>query len=399
MDFLARTVFYLTLQLYLLIKITRMTRLFFSGKTKRYVQAALGLFFIWVNIHGFYISFVGSIWSTPPEWQVYLFVYPFFGWLTASVILLVLYLVIDCISFIVWSGTKLTALFSARFASGERAEKIDSGRRRFMLLASAGLTVPPIAASTYAVIFSSRDFYINTMELHFPRLPENLRGLKIAQVSDYHCSMYTTTEVIAQTVGIVNDAKPDFIFLTGDFVPREADYIYPCMDAVKNFKARYGTFATLGNHDYWADAPLITREIERHGIPVFVNRGVTLNIRDEKLNILGVDDLWEGTPDINAALKTVEKGPFNILMSHQPPYWDEVTKHGIELTLSGHTHGGQIGVELLGMGYHVGELFNKYNKGLFKSSGCMLYVNQGIGFTGPPIRVNTPPEITLITLT
>ena len=395
-----RFILYPAVQIYLLFKISLLLKALLNGRKKKYAQIILWIFFIWVNVHGVYILFIGSIWRPPPEWMINIFVYPFFGWLIASIILLFLYLSIDIMTIFYLAGKKAFGYVRSRFSAVSVGDtgKFNKDRRRFLKIVTAGLTVTPVLASGYAVIFNSRDFYLTNIELYFPNLPENLRGLKLAQVTDYHCSEFLTKEVIAKSIGVINDSNADIVLMTGDFVSRNHRWIYPCMETIKECRARYGVFAAIGNHDHWAGASIITQEIEKHGIPVLINRGKTLEIRGEKLNILGVDDLWTGNPDVRTALSTVEKGHFNILMTHNPDHWDDINHHSIDLTFAGHTHGGQFGIKLPGISCHLGELFHKYNRGLFKSDGKALYVNQGIGYTGPPIRIHTPPEITFVTL-
>lgn len=401
MGIFLRYLLYPVVQIYLLYKIMHLINVLLNGRKRTYTQIFFCIFFIWVNIHGLYIMFTGSIWRPPPEWSINIFVYPFFGWLIASVLLLFIYLSIDIITIFYLTFKGIFGLIQSHSSdiSGRKKTKFSKDRRKFLQTVTAALTVVPVLTSGYAVIFNSRDFYIKTVELYFPNLPDNLRGLKLAQVSDYHCSEFLTKEIITKSIGIINDADADIVLMTGDFVSRNHRWIYPCMEAIRECRARYGLFAAIGNHDYWAGASVIKKEIEKHAIPVLINSGKTLNIRGEKLNILGIDDLWVGNPDVGAALTAVENEHFNILMTHNPDCWDDIKKQDIDLTLAGHTHGGQVGIEMFGAGYHVGELFHKYNRGLYKSNGKALYVNQGIGYTGPPIRINTPPEITFISLT
>ncbi|MFC1724400.1 metallophosphoesterase [candidate division KSB1 bacterium] len=392
---------YWAFQIYILYKIISLIKGLLDGRKRKYAFIILVVFYAWVHFFGFYLLIVGSFWRPPAEWIVKVFVYPFFGWLIVSVILIFLYLVIDIIRLFLFYGKKLIGYLRSLSSADSVPSKVEfnKDRRKFLQIVTAGLTAAPVLATGCSIIFNSRDFLITNIELNFPDLPENLRGLKLAQVSDFHCNEFSPKEVIAKAVGIINDADIDLVFITGDFVPRQAENIYPCMEAVRECRTRHGIFASIGNHDYWANARLITRVVEENGIPVFINCGKTLNIRGEKLNILGVDDMWVGNPNINAALDTVEKGHFNILMSHNPDYWETVKRYDIGLTFAGHTHGGQVGIDLFGIGFHAGEFFHEYNRGLFRDNGKVLYVNQGIGFTGPPIRLNTPPEITFVTLT
>jgi len=394
-------VIYGSMQFFLFVKAMGFLRNAPAGALRKYARLFVILFFIWVIVPVVYEIFFYAPAEELPPWQLYGFAYPFYTWATASIALFILYGIKDIIAALVraagWCFRTVSKMFPA--AAHRHAAEPDRRRRTFLRYASAGIAVPPIALAAYGVIAGTREFYVNSLELHYAGLPENLRGLKVAQLSDLHCSQYTPKEQIAVAVSIVNDALPDIVLLTGDFVPMDAHYIYPCAEALRGLTSRYGVFASQGNHEIWTDARLIRSVLEKAGIPVLYNGGMTLTIRGEKLNLLGVDDSRWGRADITRALGMTEPGHFQILMSHQPPYWDKARDYAVELTLSGHTHGGQVGIELFHADLNIGELFHKYNKGLFEKNGMRLYVNQGIGFTGPPIRLNTPPEVTLITLT
>lgn len=399
--FLIPILIYSVIQLYLFLKARGFVTKVIPKRFRLPGKIALYLFFGWVNISLLYIMTNGRHYLDQPAWTMYFFGYPFFMWMLASLTLLFLYVVKDWLvllwrlSIKIWKSTRKRI----NNVSDAKPVKVNESRRKFLQYASASIAIPPIASSCYGVIQGMREYYVNEFETHFPNLPENLRGLKIAQLSDIHCSRHTTKEDIDAAVNIVNSKNADIVTLTGDFVPGEESFIYPCTEALKELKAKYGVFASQGNHDIWTNKRLIRKTLEENGIPMLINEGKTLDVNGEKLNLLGVDDSWVGNANLFTALQDVEPGHFQILMSHQPPFWDSAQSQGIDLTLAGHTHGGQIGYELLNFGINFGQFFHKYNKGLFGNNGKKLYVNQGIGFTFLPIRLNTPPEITIITLT
>jgi len=396
--------FFVISQLYLLLKARGFIRDMFPEKWKKPAQIALVVFFIWMATPIVYIGFFGSVWRELTAWELYGFGYPFFIWITASIGLIFLYLAKDLLVFF---GKRAKSLFAwyLRQLPSYNAEKhaakepvINEGRRTFLKIASASIAVPPIGISSYGLIFGSRNYILKEVELSFPQLPENLRGLKIAQLCDIHCSQYVTTDKIDKAVKMINDVNADLVVLPGDFVPRDEDYIHPCVDSIKNIKSRYGVFASLGNHDHWSNPEFITKVLTENGIQVLRNAGMTLDIRDDKLNMLGVDDDWVAEADLNRALSMVPEGNFNLLLSHQPPFWDESSTKGVDLTLSGHTHGGQFALQWIKGKVALGEFFHKYNEGLFEKNNSQLYVSTGFGFTGPPIRFNVPPEVVVFTL-
>ena len=394
-----------SVQIYLLLKSHRFVKELFPIRWKTPGTVLLIVFFLWVNAPALLAVIFGRSIFHLPEWKMYVFLYPFFVWSIASLFMVGIYIVKDLL-ILFGKGFKKVFYWYLRQLPSYNPVKHETtgtvlkpGRRKFLHIASAGLAVPPLVMSTYGILYGSRNYYVNNVELHFPQLPENLRGLKIVQFSDIHCSQYTPQEDIGRAVKIINEANADLVLLTGDFVPMDVRYIYPCVEALKILRGKYGVFASLGNHEEWTDPVLVTKTLEQNGIPVLRNAGTTLAIRDEKLNLLGVDDSRWGRADLPRALSMVPPDNFNLLMSHQPPFWDVANKKRIDLTLAGHTHGGQIALTLLGGKFSFGQLFHKYNEGVFKNGNTQLFVSTGFGFTGPPIRFNVPPEIVVITLT
>ena len=405
MFFLIVPTLIIALQVYFYVKSRRFIKDVIPVRWHKVLQIGLAVFFIWmVSPLLLMMVFDRSFWRIQ-NWELYVFVYPLLTWLTACVMLAVLFITKD-VCILLWKGGKKLVSWYYKVMPSyipekteEKAAIEDPGRRKFLQIASASLAAPPIAIASYGVIFGSRNYHLKEIELNFPQLPENLRGLRIVQFTDIHCSKYVKQDDVAKAVGYINDQNPDLVLLVGDFVPGDARYIHPCAEALAGIRSKHGTFATLGNHEEWTDPILATKVLEKKGIPVFRNKGQTLSINGEKLNLLGVDDSWVGNADIQKAISMVEPGNFNLLMSHQPPFWDIARNHGVDLTLSGHTHGGQVGLNLIGGVFRLGQIFHKYNQGLFTEDNSKLFVSTGFGFTGPPIRINIPPEIIFITLT
>lgn len=400
------TIAYVLLQIYFLVKTWGFTNNVLSERHRKIAKPLILVFFTYINVFPLYISIAGRPDSATPAWFMYLFEYPFFTWNIACIGMAVLFIPKDIVTIFWRIGKKIYK--SVRNAVLKRyppEQPVDFRRRRLISLASASLAIPPVATAAYGTVLGSKEFFINRLEIPYPKLHENLRGFRIAQLSDLHCSQYTSKEDIARAVKVINDENVDLVLLTGDYVPMEPEFIYPCMEALKELNAKHGVYASVGNHEIWTNERLIVNEIQKHGVSVLKNSGVVLPVNDTEINVLGVDDSRWGNADVEAALKYVKPGNFNLLMSHQPRYWDRAKNHGIDLTLAGHTHGGQIGIKFFGNDFNFGDFFgHKYNKGLYTekqndtSPDRHLYVNQGFGYTFLPVRLNTPPEITLITL-
>jgi predicted MPP superfamily phosphohydrolase len=392
-----------SIEIYITLKLLYYIGTLFPTRYKKYLAVLAVVFLLWTNSPLLSMLLFGRTTAPLPHWQLYGFVYPFYIWISSALIIFLLYLVLD-IPLLVFKIIKKVYKVITRIIvnknPGIRKNKsaaVDSDKRKFLKLGAAGLALIPVSAMSYGIVYGSRKIITKNVTIHFNHIPDSLRGLKIAQLSDIHCSDYVPKEKIAQAVSLINAEKPDIVFLTGDYVPMDVDYIYICIDALKALKAPFGIFASLGNHEEWTNARLITRVIERNDIPVLRNGGITITIKGEKINILGVDDSRWGHADLDSALAQVPNGHFTILMSHEPEYWDYAVTKGINLTLAGHTHGGQLALPFTHSEANLGRLFHKYNAGLYEKNELYLYVSTGVGFTGPPIRLNIPPEVVIIT--
>jgi predicted MPP superfamily phosphohydrolase len=165
-----------------------------------------------------------------------------------------------------------------------------------------------------------------------------------------------------------------------------------------SLNAKYGIFAVLGNHDLWTDAVVVRAGLEREGVPVLVNQGVTLSVGRDNIYLAGLDDAWSGQPDLSAALDGSATDIPVILLAHEPDVADISALDGrVSLQLSGHSHGGQ--VRLPGVGAPIlPYLGQKYEQGVYRVNNMWVYTNRGLGVIPPPVRLNCPPEITEITL-
>jgi len=261
----------------------------------------------------------------------------------------------------------------------------------------AGITGGTIALSSFG-------------ERHRPRvvrvtitpagLPPALDGYTICQLSDLHRGLLVSESYLRSSVKLANSLNADLTVATGDFVSDLSRYAQSCADALSGLRARDGVYGVLGNHDYWTDDPdAVIAAIGSGGVQLLTNRSVPLQRGDVTWSLCGVDDWWAGKADMDAALADVPSNAFKIMLCHEPDPADEAAKRGVPLQLSGHSHGGQ--VLLPGRRPLVTpEYGHKYPVGLRRvpNSQTLVYTNTGLGVIFPPIRINCPPEITLITL-
>jgi predicted MPP superfamily phosphohydrolase len=228
------------------------------------------------------------------------------------------------------------------------------------------------------------------------RLPPALDGLRVVQLSDLHHSPFTGREQIEHAVATANNLEPDLIVLTGDYVSHEREYAAPCAEMLGQLRARYGVFAVLGNHDHWTDAPLITDLFRAEGIRLLINEGFRFDARGSSFWLAGVDDTMVGLEDLPLALAGSQPDEMKLLLAHNPIILRRAARAGVDLVLSGHTHGGQ--VNLRSEKSPSGRPRRRILRGLAKRGETQIYVSRGLGTVVLPLRYGAPPEVTLLEL-
>lgn len=273
--------------------------------------------------------------------------------------------------------------------------------RRGLLKTIGGVTLGAGFAGAGTLLYGTRleTEWIELERVAIPidQLSSGLEGFKIVLLSDFHLYPNTRLEYIQEVIPIANRLQPDLVALTGDFVLSTADSIFDLAPALAGLNARHGVFSVLGNHDIWKGPEIIRAELERHGLNVLHNRGVTIPHGKDALYLAGLDDAWSGEPDLAAALENYGRDVPIILLAHEPDFADIYSRDSrISLQLSGHSHGGQVRFPGLGSPF-LPRYGRKYDLGLYKVRKTWLYTNRGVGVTAP-IRINCRPEITEITL-
>lgn len=276
----------------------------------------------------------------------------------------------------------------------------DPGRRRFLKVAGTAAVATPFVVTMSSSAATSRDYQVIRPELFFPDLPSGLDGFQLVQISDIHSGIYMTQRQIEEIFEISNSLNPQLVTLTGDLVDTVPSEIPAIYNTLPMLKSEYGVFSCLGNHDHYASGHRVTDAVRQRDVAMLNNSNQTLDINGEKLEIIGVDDAGSGNRNharIEEALDGTDPDHFKMLLSHRPELFNDKRAANVDLTLAGHTHGGQIGGNFFGVPIYPVQLFHEYSKGLFKRGNQKLYVNVGVGMVGVPIRI-VRPEITLITL-
>lgn len=236
---------------------------------------------------------------------------------------------------------------------------------------------------------------LERVEIELARLPKRLDGFRIIHLSDTHHSPFTGLDHIRRAVRVANRLRPDLFLLTGDYISHEREYIAPVAAELGELKAKCGVYACLGNHDHWTDADLVAHLFRGEGINMLVNEGFRFEARDCSFWLCGVDDYMVGKTDVPAALLGSYPDEMKLLLAHNPIIFREAERLGVDLTLSGHTHGGQIKIRsdekrILPR--------RRLKAGLHKRRKSQIYITRGIGTVVVPMRYQCPPEISLLEL-
>ncbi len=294
-----------------------------------------------------------------------------------------------------------------RWAGFGRATRVDAGkplnegRRKFLM--RGGITTAAALGSfpVIASLATARDYQLNRIELKLPGFPSELNGLTLVQISDIHSGIYMTGQNIKEIIDLTNSLHPTIVMITGDFVDSADSQIEPLSNALKDLKAELAVYGCLGNHDHFATAERVSAAAQNRGVIMLNNSHEKIVLSNRMITIAGVDDAGRGAANfarLEEALTGVDPESFKILLTHRPEMWDESRARGANLTLAGHTHGGQVGFRVGPLNLNPVYLVHKYAMGLYEKEQKYLYVNVGVGMVGVPIRM-VRPEIAAITLT
>lgn len=299
----------------------------------------------------------------------------------------------------------------------KKEQAVNTDRRRFVKTTGLVVAGIPFLGFLNGITFGKYAFQVKNRTLKFPDLPKEFDGFRILQFSDLHSGSFDSYESVKKGFDLMQQQQADMILFTGDLVNDLADEVKPYLSLLKNLSAKYGKFSVLGNHDYSADNDLFpTEEAKRKNsdaikdyhkeshFHLLTNENIKVEKNGEYIRLIGVENwghsfLKEG--DLDKAIIGTEEGEFSILMSHDPSHWEEKVKDHdkhIHLTLSGHTHGTQMGVDIGNFRWSPGQYLYKRWADLYRENNRFLYINRGLGWIGFAGRVGIYPEITVFTL-
>lgn len=278
------------------------------------------------------------------------------------------------------------------------SNRFDASRRNFLRALAAPPLVAVSATAAYASFVEPYNYLISETDILIRDLPQAFEGFRITQVTDVHHSRIVAIEEVQRVVRLAQQTNPDLFALTGDYTSSYRSYIEPCAEALGRLTAPEGVWAVLGNHDHYTDPELTTRALERNHIAVLNNANTRLRRGSDVIQLAGIDDWsWAGT-DWRRAFYKLDKRIPTVLLSHQPVVLNAKEAQNASLILSGHTHGGQIKLPLIGAPARFATKDMQYAQGLFKRGNSQLYVSSGTGVIGLPIRLGVRPEIAVLRL-
>ena len=373
-------------------------------KVPRWVEWLFWLITIGVVIHLLYHWFCRGkvVWSAPQQYAIA-------GLLTWLIICLFVTLPLLL--------EDITRLIKAIFRKPTNAPRIPS-RRKFVSTLGWGLAAIPFASILYSIFKGKYNYKVWKYTLYFDNLPKAFDGYRITQISDIHCGSFDNYEKIRYGVDLINSQKSDVILFTGDLVNNLANEVHNWKSLFATLQAPDGVFSIMGNHDYgdyssWETSEAKQQNLEhlfqlqkQMGWQLLLNEHCYLERNGEKIALIGVENWGHGRfskyGDLNKAMEGINTEDFKILMSHDPTHWQEVVlpeNKDIQLTLSGHTHGMQCGIEIPGwLKWSPSQYIYKYWGGMYEEGGKYLNVNRGFGYHAFPGRLGVWPEITVIEL-
>jgi hypothetical protein len=361
-------------------------------------------------------------------------------WFSSS---LVAYVCIQIVHVAAWLWERAFPLSAAQKGTSEESTKrsrtetdaaVDFGRRRFVRTATVVASAAPFVGFAYGFAVERWEFQVREQTLLLETLPAELDGLRIAQLSDIHIGSFMPVREIRRAVGMANELNADLTVVTGDFLTEAGDPLEACIAELAQLRAPLGVWGCNGNHEIYADAEAMAAELfSRYGMKLLRQERAEIRSNGRAFHLIGVDYQRERNRDgrkrrMLAQIESlVEPNIFHILMSHNPNSFMRAAEMGIDLSLAGHTHGGQIRVEILDVDVSPARFFTPYIEGLYRrplfapsgdtdfdlrsgaasgaaetpqtpGAGSLLYVNRGLGTIGAPVRLGVPPEITLHTL-
>lgn len=271
-------------------------------------------------------------------------------------------------------------------------------RRRFLALAAGATAGLAVGTAACAQGQDTWALQVTRWRVPLPELPRALDGVTVAHLSDFHVGQEVPAEFVGRALRLAMHHRPDLIALTGDYISHDWRNLASIRRDLAALDAPLGVYACLGNHDSFCDRARFIREgLQDAGVPVLSNAAHRLQVQDDAW-VVGLDDPCTEHHDFDRALKDVPAGAFRLMLAHTPEVVGSAEQLGVDLLLTGHTHGGQVNLPLIGPPVVPTRYGPKYAWGLFARGVTRLVVNRGVGVVAPAVRYRCPPEVVLLTL-
>jgi predicted MPP superfamily phosphohydrolase len=337
------------------------------------------------------------------------------------------FLAVKCVHVLERAWGLFTARNQPAAKAGDDELPVDPGRRYFFKTATAAAGAVPFLGAMYGFAAERLNYQVHRVEIPISNLPAALDGMKIAQLSDIHMSGYMPRSQVRRAIDMANDLDADLAVVTGDFITGADDPLDECIEEIRRLSAPLGIYGCNGNHEIYAQAEDRAQELfTQFGMRLLRHENALISFHGATFNLIGVDYQRERNPGgrristLSGAEPLIRNDVPNILLSHNPNSFNRAAELGVELSLAGHTHGGQIQVEILDHRLSPARFITDYVAGLYirplftpaktvasqkflhaatlQGPHAAIYVNRGLGTVGAPVRLGVPPEISLLTL-
>ncbi len=364
------------------------------------------------------VNFVWGRSFSPPDWFKYGAVYPFYIWISATFFISLWLLAGKLIKLPFLLPVWIAKIFKPlrekikRVENKPAVQKVNHSRRKFVRYATMGVSAYAFGGAAVGMLRHD-SYIIEHKDIKIDNLPEELKGTTITLISDIHSGQYMNEHDMREYAELINSLGSDIICIPGDFVNSRAEEVPPLTKAFRDLKAKHGVYGSLGNHDFFMNGDYVASAISNETpIQMLRNDYRKITINGKELYMMGIDDTRGGGMHMETVMRylgTTEdkmkqqeqdmEGKPKILLCHKPYGFDELAPKNIDLILAGHTHGGQVvPVKLGNFNLSFAASVSKYIEGLYTIGKSNMYVSRGIGTVGLPIRLNCPPEVTVIKL-
>jgi uncharacterized protein len=288
--------------------------------------------------------------------------------------------------------------FSSALVVWRRAPQFSPARRKMLQAAGAALCIAPLAATAVGIVRRNR-FRLSEVPIPIPNLPKDLEGLRIVQITDIHLSPFLSEREFAMAIDMANETRANLALVTGDLITRPGDPLDACIRQLARLRADSGILGCLGNHEIYARVEnYVTEQGRLIGIDFLRHQARQLRFGNATINFAGVDYQRMNSHYLKGTEQLIVPGAVNVMLSHNPDVFPVAASQGYALTIAGHTHGGQVDVEILHQHLNVARYFTPFVQGLYRRGNSSVYVSNGLGTIGVPVRLGAPPEVSVLRL-